>query len=154
MPRRRPLTDSTEAERGSAPLEFIGVGLILLVPLVYLVLALGAVQQHTLGAEAAARHAARALSLAPDAATAFARADGVVASVVREYRMPPDTIAVRIECTPRGEACPRAGATVRVVVRSEVALPFIPAVMGLDRLATIPISADAVQKMSRQWRDG
>ena len=141
-----------EHERGSAPLEFIGVGLLLLVPLVYLVIALGAIQQQTLGAEAAARHAARAISLAPDAASALARGDAVIASVVREYRMPEAAVSVGIECTPQGSNCPHAGATVRVVIQSQVSLPFMPSFLGLDDLATIPIGAEAVQKVSRQWQ--
>jgi len=99
-------------------------------------------------------HVARAIALAPDAASATVRADAVVASVMREYRMPEAAVTVGVECTPRGDSCPHAGATVRVVVHSEVALPFVPAILGLDRIATIPIDAESVQKVSRQWRDG
>ncbi|HSP76545.1 MAG TPA: hypothetical protein VLO31_10065, partial [Cryobacterium sp.] len=47
------------AERGSASLEFITAGLILLVPLVYLVLAMAALQGGALAVEGAARQAAR-----------------------------------------------------------------------------------------------
>ena len=56
-------------ERGSAALEFILVGMLLLVPLVYLIVSLGLIQGQSLGAEAGARHIARALSTAesPDA---------------------------------------------------------------------------------------
>ena len=55
---------ATTPERGSAALEFILVGLILLVPLVYLVVSLGLIQGQSLGAEAGARHIARAVSQA------------------------------------------------------------------------------------------
>ncbi|QTV79790.1 TadE family protein [Microbacterium sp. NIBRBAC000506063] len=150
----RMMSESARDERGSAPLEFIGVGLILLVPLVYLVIALGAIQQQTLGAEAAARHTARAISQASDAASATARADAVLAAVVREYRMPPDAVGVALACTPAGSVCPAAGATVHVTVTTRVALPFVPALFGLNELATIPIEAAAVQKISRVWSDG
>lgn len=154
MLRKRGLTsDFDDSERGSAPVEFIGVGLILLVPLIYLVLALGVIQQQTLGAEAAARHTARALSLAQGSASALAHADTVVASVIREYQMSREAVTVAIECTPRGEGCPHAGATVRVRIQSAVRLPFVPEILGLDRLATIPISAEAVQKVSRHWQE-
>lgn len=146
-----PAEAACESERGSAPLEFIGVGLILLVPLVYLILALGAVQQQTLGAEAAARHTVRAISLSPDAATAAARTDAVLASVVREYGMTEEAVSVAVACVPAGAGCPSAGATVRVRVSTRVALPLVPSFLGLDRLATIPIEAEAVQKMSRLW---
>ena len=41
---------------GSASLEFLTVGLLMLVPLIYVVVALGQIQHQALGAEAAARH--------------------------------------------------------------------------------------------------
>ena len=67
MRRSSPSTDSSEDDdpgnqRGSAALEFILVGMLLLVPLVYLVVSLGLIQGQSLGAEAGARHIARALS--------------------------------------------------------------------------------------------
>ena len=40
-----------DPERGSAALEFIVVGLLLLVPLVYLIAAIGMIQQQSLGVE-------------------------------------------------------------------------------------------------------
>src|SRR6478736_4417484 len=107
----RPSSRSTElgvddAERGSAALEFIVVGLILLVPLVYLVLAPGLIQGQSLGVEAGARHIAQ------------------------------------------------AGATLVVTVRTTVALPLVPPVLGLDRLASIPIEASSAHKVSRFWGTG
>ncbi len=142
---------SAESERGSAPLEFIGVGVILLVPLVYLILALGAVQQQTLGAEAAARHTARAIAQAPNAAAARTRADAILTSVMREYRMPRDGVSITMSCSTA--KCPAPGATLRVTVTSRVTLPFMPPILGLDTLATIPIRAEAIQKVSGLWGD-
>ena len=90
----RPSNHSTEAvgaaaggdgdddgDRGSAALEFILVGLLMLVPLVYLIVSLGLIQGQSLGAEAAARHIARAVSTATDTADAQGRADAVLAAV-------------------------------------------------------------------------
>ena len=57
-------------DEGSPALELITVGVVLIVPLVYLIVALGAIQEQTLGAEAAARQTARVIALAPDADTA------------------------------------------------------------------------------------
>ena len=63
---KRSMTSPSRAERvslrdetGTAALEFITVGLILLVPLVYLVLALASLQAGTFAVEGAARQAAR-----------------------------------------------------------------------------------------------
>lgn len=137
------------SERGSAALEFIGVGVVLLIPLVYLMLALGAIQHQTLGAEAAARHTARAVSQASSVANAQTRSAAVLASVIEEYGMNENAVKVKLSCsTPR---CPAAGATVRVVVTTEVTLPFAPAIFGLDQLAKIPIRAEAIQKVSGLW---
>ncbi|MEV7633631.1 TadE family protein [Microbacterium sp. NPDC089318] len=141
-------------ESGSAALEFIATGLLLLVPLVYLVLMLGAVQEQTLGAEAAARHTARVIGQAPDADAAAERADAVLAGVIREYGMDADAVEVAITCRPAAAQCPAAGATIIVAVRTEVALPFMPPIFGLDELAAIPVGAQAAQKASRLWGSG
>ena len=149
--RDEPLLDD---ETGSAALEFIVAGLLLLVPLVYLVLVLGAVQEQTLGAEAAARHTARVIGQAPDAAAAAERGDAVLAGVIREYGMDAGAVDVGITCRPAAAECPTPGATVIVTVRTAVALPFLPPVFGLDELAAIPVEAQAAQKVSRLWGSG
>ena len=141
-------------ESGSAALEFIVAGVLLLVPLVYLVLVLGAVQEQTLGAEAAARHTARVIGQAPDARTAAERGDAVLAGVIREYGMDEGAVEVGITCRPASAECPSAGATVIVTVRAEVTLPLMPPLFGLDQLAAIPIEAQAAQKVSRLWGSG
>lgn len=141
-------------EDGTAVLEFVTVGVLMLVPLVYLVLTLGAVQEQTLGAEAAARHTARVIGQAPDAAAAGARGDAVLKSVIREYGMDPDAVDVSITCRPATATCPTAGATVIVTVTTRVSLPFMPPLFGLDRIAAIPVQAEAAQKVSRLWGSG
>lgn len=141
-------------DEGSAALEFITVGLILLVPLVYLIVALGVIQEQTLGVEAAARHTARVVSLAPDAETAAARGEQVIAGIVQEYGLDPDAVAVDLSCVPAGAECPAAGATVTVTVAARVTLPLMPSLFGLDRSTAIPVEAAAVQKISRLWGGG
>jgi Flp pilus assembly protein TadG len=151
-----PSTSETDddGERGSAALEFILVGTLLLVPLVYLIVALGMIQGQSLGAEAGARHIARALSTAPDADAAARSADLILSSVVDEYGLDGEQVDVSMACRPAGGACPEAGATLVVTVRTRIALPLVPPVLGLDRLAAIPIEASAVQKVSRFWESG
>jgi Flp pilus assembly protein TadG len=138
---------------GSAALEFITIGVILLVPLAYLVLTLGAVQETLLGAEAAARHTARVIGQAENAAEAADRGDAVLASVIDEYGMDAESVQVSVTCTPAGAECPGSGATVIVTVRTHVSLPFVPSVFGLDRATQIPLEAAAAQKASRLWGD-
>lgn len=141
-------------EEGSAALEFITVGLILLVPLVYLIAALGVIQEQTLGIEAAARHTARVISLAPDAESAAARGEQVLAGIVEEYGLDPDAVDVALTCVPAGAECPAAGATITVTVATRVTLPLMPSLFGLDRSTAIPVEAAAVQKISRLWGGG
>ena len=136
---------------GSAALEFITVGVILLVPLVYLVIVLGTIQEQAFGVEAAARHTARAIAMAPDAATAGGRSEAVLASIVDEYRLNSADVRVSAECIPVGAGCPAAGATVIVTVMTRVRLPFVPAIFGLDDALAVPVEASAAQKVSRMW---
>ncbi len=151
--RRTPVGEASE-ESGSAALEFIGLGVILLVPLVYLVLALGAIQGQMLGVESAARHAARTMSAAADEAEAEARADAAVRSAIEEYGMDPATVDVDIRCSPAGAACPSAGATVVVTVTAKVAPPFVPPVLGLDRLGGVRVQASSAYRVPRTWTGG
>lgn len=136
---------------GSAALEFITVGVILLVPLAYLIITLGTVQQAMLGAEAAARHTARVIGQAENAADAADRGDAVLASVIDEYDLNAADVDVSVTCTPAGADCPRSGATVVVTVSTRVSLPFVPEIFGLDRATQIPLEAAAAQKVSRLW---
>lgn len=146
-PRRRSRID----DDGSAALEFIAVGVILLVPLVYLVIVLGAIQEQTLGAEAAARHMTRVIAQAGDAAAASAASDRVLAGIVDEYGLDADAVEASFSCTPAGAECPSAGATVTVTVATRVRLPLVPELFGLDRAAAVRVQAAAVQKVSRLW---
>lgn len=141
-------------DAGSAALEFIVAGLVLLVPLVYLVVALGMIQGHALGAETAARHAARAVSTASGPAAADARMRAVVTQVAGEYGVDPDQVTAELSCLGTAPECPMAGATVAVTVQVVVPLPLVPPVLGLDRIAAVPVEAAAAQKMSRVWGGG
>ena len=152
--RRSARTDLLNDEDGSAALEFIVGGVLLLVPLVYLVLTLGAMQEQTLGAEAAARHTARMIGQAESATEASAGADAVLASVIREYGMDADEVQVGVTCRPAASACPAPGATVVVTVTTRVSLPFLPPIFGLDRVAAIPVEAQSAQRVSRLWGSG
>ena len=138
-------------QSGTASLEFIVVGVLLLVPVVYLVLVLGAVQGQSLGVEAAVRHAARAIATAADAGDASARTDRVLAAVAEEYGIDPASIEVHVACADAAGECPEAGATLVVRVAASVRMPFVPPVFGLDRVAVVPVEATAVQKVSRLW---
>lgn len=151
---RRRLARMLREERGSASLEFLTVGLLMLVPLIYVVVALGQIQHQALGAEAAARHVARAISLSTDAASAGSSASEVLSAVMAEYDLDAAATSLSISCVPASASCPTAGATVRVSVATRVSLPLAPPVLGLDQIASVPVEASAVQRMSRFWSGG
>lgn len=131
-------------ERGSASLEFIVAGLILLVPIVYLILALGAVQNAALGTEATARFVARTIATGDPAAAGVVR-DSVAAG----YGLDPDALAIRVECVPATGDCPAAGATVVVTVSDTVSLPFLPDLFGLADATAIPVDATGTYRVER-----
>jgi Flp pilus assembly protein TadG len=139
------------SDQGSAALEFILVGLVLLVPIVYLVVALGAIQGQALGVETGARQLARTIADSPDTATADARAARVLDAIIEEYGLDRESLDVEVACASGVAACPEAGATLTVTVTASVPLPLVPAILGLEDLARVPVEAASVQKVSRFW---
>ena len=145
-------TDSA-GERGSASLEFLTAGLILLVPLTYLVVTLSAIQGGALAVEGAARQAARVYVQAPNSAEAVSRAERAISVGLADYGIDADAATVQVDCGSPG-ACLTRRSTVTVSVRVDVALPLVPDVLSLPDIATVPVQATAVQTVSRFWRAG
>lgn len=139
---------------GSAALEFITVGVILLVPFAYLVIVLGAIQEQSLGAEAAARHVARTIALSTGPESAALAADDVLTAVIEEYGMDADATDLALSCVPERAECPAAGAAIRVTVTTVVRMPFVPELLGLDSALSVPLEAVSVQKVGRGWESG
>lgn len=137
---------NTRAEEGSAALEFITAGLLLLVPVVYLVLALATVQGATLATEGAARHAARVYVQAATVTQASAQAQQAVNVALADFGIPADKATVSVTCSPQC-ASPRSLVTVTVEVK--VPMPLVPAVLGLDQRAVVPVSAQASDVVSK-----
>lgn len=133
-------------ERGSASVEFITAGLLLLLPLVYLVLVLAAVQAGALAAEASARTAARAFVLHPDPAQAEAAADQAVRFVLADFGVAPEAVEVEVACD--RDDCFEPGALVRFTVSVEVPLPFVPPALPGDFPLAVTLSGTSVQRVS------
>lgn len=138
-------------EDGSSSLEFITAGLLLLVPLVYLVLVISAVQGAALAAEGAARQAARVFVQAPSAAEGFARAQRAVDFGLGDFGITSDTAEVIVSCQHTPPSCLQRQEKVTVTVTVLVDMPLVPAVLGLNTLARVPIEASATQHVSRFW---
>lgn len=129
-------------ERGSATIEFLVAGILLLVPIVYLVIAFGMVQNASLGAEATARFVARALATGSEVPP-----DAVRDLVAADYGIDPAALRLHAECHPVADECPSAGSTIVVTVESTVTLPLMPAVFD-DHLA-VPVTGTATYRVER-----
>ena len=150
MPRARLSAD----ECGTASLEFVTAGLVLLLPLVYLVLTMSAIQAGALAVEGASRHAARVFVQAPDAAEASARAQRAVEVALADYGIDADTASISVSCQPRPSECLTRRGFVTITVATSVPLPLVPPVLDLDLALQVPLSSTATQQVSRFWGAG
>lgn len=136
-------------DRGSSSLEFVTVGLVLLVPLVYLVIAMAAIQGAALAIEGAARQAARVFVLAPDLARAEASATRALQFALADHGIEATTASMTVTCTPSPANCLARRSFVTVTVDIDVPLPLVPPVIVGDFPLAIPLSATATQQVSR-----
>jgi len=137
------------SETGSASLEFITAGVILLVPLVYLVIALSAVQGGALAVEGAARQAARVYVRAPDQNAAAESARRAVAFALEDYGLDSGDAEVQIDCSNGPGQCLDRQSLVTVTVRIGIPLPLVPDLLALNASARVPIVATSTQVVSR-----
>jgi hypothetical protein len=135
-----------EREAGSAAIEFLTVGLLLLVPLVYLVLTLGALQAASFAAEGIARHAARVYVLAPSDAEGRSRMAASVATGLADWHLPASALQLAMTCSPADCRTPRG--TVAVTARLAVALPLLPPALHVGAPGSIAVTAHATQRIS------
>lgn len=134
---------------GSAVVEFVTLGVLLLIPVVYLILTLGRIQAAAFAAEGAAREAGRAFVTASDERSGAERVRAAVLLAARDQGfddVDPDT-AVVIECS----AVPCLQPEGRVVVRVEIeaVLPGVPAFIDAVVPTSVPVSAESVAVVDR-----
>ena len=136
-------------DAGSASLEFITAGVLLLVPLVYLVLVVSAVQAGSLGVEGAARQASRVFVQAPTEADARAAAERAIRVTLADYGVDASQAQVAVTCRPDPSDCLARRGFVTVEIAAVVPLPFAPPVLGLDVALAVPVRAVATEQVSR-----
>jgi hypothetical protein len=139
---RRPDGIPTGAgERGNAVVEFLGVALVLLLPLLYLVLTVGRVQAATFAVEGAAREAARAFVTAPSSAEARSRAGAAVMIALDDQGFqgtePADALSLACSTSP----CLEPGGEVAAYVRLDVPLPLVPAFVRGAVPLSVPVES-------------
>lgn len=135
-------------DEGSASIEFIAAGVLLLVPMMYLVIALSVVQSAALAVEGASRHAVRVFVQASDEARAFTRVSRVVEFAKTDAKIG-QPMTTRVQCAPTPADCFRSGSRVTVSVSTRIPLPYVPDLFGLAHYAAIPISASSTEILSK-----
>jgi Flp pilus assembly protein TadG len=113
---------------GTATIEFIWLSLLLLVPLVYVLIAVFDTQRAAYGVSTASRAAALAFLQSPDPAVGEERAK--VAADVALADQGLDGASVQVSCLPSPSQCFEPGSSVRVVVRASQPLPLTPSSLG------------------------
>lgn len=113
---------SREHETGSAILEFLIVGVCVLVPLAYLVLAAGAVQSAVFASTQAVREAGRAFVTSATAEQGRQRAMAAAALAFDDHGFSLPPAALEIGCA--GGPCLSPGSTVVVTMEWRVPLPW------------------------------
>jgi Flp pilus assembly protein TadG len=145
----RPSRRWAENDDGSASLEFITAGFVLLLPLVYLVLTMSSIQAGAFAVEGASRQAARVFVQADTIAEANAAASRAVEFALADYGLDTEGVTVTVTCRPNPADCLQRRGFVTVVVSTSVALPLVPPVLDLDVPLSIPVESSATQQVSR-----
>ena len=136
-------------DSGTAVVEFVTLGVLLLVPVIYLVLVLGRIQAAAFAAEGAAREAGRVFVTAPDDETAGQRARAAVLLALQDQGFddvdPAQTVIVTCETSP----CLQPESRVAVHVEIDVALPGVPVFVNAVVPTNVPVRARAIAVVDR-----
>jgi hypothetical protein len=133
-------------QRGSALVEVSWLGILLMLPVLWIVLSVFQVQRGAFAVSAAARSAARAFALAPDDASGLVRARAAVRIALADQGVHDVMPEVRVTCAPYPADCHQGTSVITVWVHSRVVLPLMPDVLGGNRpsfalyaIQTVPI---------------
>lgn len=133
-------------ERGSALVELSWLGILLVLPMLWIVMSVFEVQRGAFGVSSAARSAARAYALAPDDATGLLRARAAARVALADEGLRDVRPEVAVTCTPYPGDCHQGTSVITVSVHSRVVLPLMPTALGgnrpsfaLDASQTVPI---------------
>lgn len=134
-------------DSGSAALEFLAAGVMLLVPMAYLVTTLSHVETAAFATEGAARHAARIVARdgGVDASGAAARS---VAATAADFGIDPSRLETTVRCAPDPGDCRLPDSVVTVDIRVEVPLPLVPSALDVALPLRVPVSASASARVS------
>jgi Flp pilus assembly protein TadG len=131
-------------ESGTALIEFIWLGLLLLVPLVYIMWSVFDAQRGAFAASSASRAAGRAFVLAPDQETAYQRAEQAFKIALEDQGVDPADASYEITCEPRRDQCLTSGSVITVEVVVQQPLPLVPSALG-DSAPSVRLTSTHVE---------
>jgi len=134
--RRRRLAHPHEG--GAATIEFVWLTVLVLVPLVYVTLAVFEAQKAAFAVSSASQAAGRAFVRAPDVATAHLRAEQAAQVALADHDVTGARVVVT--CLPTPADCLQPGSEVVVRVAVDQPLPLVPSLMG-EQLGVIAVDA-------------
>ena len=136
----------SDAQAGSALVEFVFLAVLMLVPLFYLVMVLARLQAGAYGVSAAAREAGRAYVTAQVPADAPSRAQSAAGLAFADQGFDGEG---RIEVGCDGTPCLRPGGRVQITATVSVPMPLVPAFFSGIVPMRIPVSATHVASVDR-----
>jgi len=131
---------------GRAVVEFVFIGVLLLVPLIYLVIALARVQAAAFAVSTAAREAGRAFTTAQQDADAYPRAQAAAGVSFEDYGFGAEAGLV-ISCD--GAPCLRPQGRVSAQATIDVRLPLVPDFLTAAVPTSVPVTATHVAAVDR-----
>jgi len=140
------ITGRRRGERGSGLIEMTWAGLLLIIPLGWIVFSVFDVQRSSFAVSGAARAAGRAYVLAETDGQGRARAEAAARQAVSDQGAEVSGLRVTITCAPYKRQCHNGTSVVTVRVTGRVTLPLLPSVLGggapsfhLDASHTVPV---------------
>lgn len=140
-----PIGTEARDERGSATVEFLGLTLVLLIPVVYLMVYVSQVQAAAFASVAAADQAAKVVVSGTEGESA-AQAHATVRLTLADYGIGPGRYDLDLRCGVGDCAALDPGEVVEVRVDVEVPVPLTPAAWSL---APVTVGSDARQAVPR-----
>lgn len=141
---RERLRRCREDESGTAMIEFIWLGLLLLVPLVYIMLTVFDAQRGAFAASSASRAAGRAFVLAPNQDEAYDRAEQALQVALEDQGVSRGDTHLDIDCDPDPDDCLTSGSVITVEVVIQQPLPLVPSALG-DSAPTVRLTSTHVE---------
>lgn len=130
------MREADDPEQGSALVEFIGLGALLMVPTVYFLLSVFSMQSAAFAASNASSHALQVIQFLPPEQRNQSAVQTVAALTAGDFGLDANTVTATLSCE---DVC-AAGERMSVDVTVEVGLPLVPW-PGAPTLATMTSQA-------------